>query len=84
MAALKTARREFNEAQELENLQRVFRRLDKKGDDKVRAKRIAGSFAPALVAQLASPHAWRRLIATSSSTISSFSASNASGEMWRT
>ena len=29
-------RREYNEAQELENLQRVFDRLDKKGDKKVR------------------------------------------------
>lgn len=32
---MKKDRREYNEAQELENLQRVFDRLDKKGDKKV-------------------------------------------------
>ena len=32
----KKDRKEYNEAQELENLQRVFDRLDKKGDKKVR------------------------------------------------
>ena len=34
-AAPKKDRKEYNEAQELENLQRVFDRLDKKGDKKV-------------------------------------------------
>ena len=34
-AVPKKDRSEYNEAQELENLQRVFDRLDKKGDKKV-------------------------------------------------
>ena len=33
--APKKDRKEYNEAQELENLQRVFDRLDRKGDKKV-------------------------------------------------
>ena len=38
--APKKDRKEYNEAQELENLQRVFDRLDKKGDKKARAAHL--------------------------------------------
>ena len=48
----KTDRREYNEAQELENLQRVFDRLDKKGDKKVRQMELAPR---GCVAALATP-----------------------------
>ena len=66
-APVKKDRREYNEAQELENLQRVFHRLDKKGDNKVRAGWQLRSITRGSSSQTTMP--WRRLIATSSSTI---------------
>ena len=44
----KKDRKEYNEAQELENLQRVFDRLDKKGDKKARCACAARGAAATL------------------------------------